>query len=168
VKETAASWVAHKDARLGAALAYYSIFSVGPLIVIVISVAGVLFGEDAVRGEVSAQVQGLLGNSGAQAIQSMLVGASRPRGGTFAAVFGIVTLIFAALGVVVQLKDALNTVWEVQPKRAVFGPSLAPIWSHWREFFLSASFCWCRSLAARSWPLAASTSPPICPKYHCN
>jgi len=79
VKETAASWVAHKDARLGAALAYYSIFSLGPLIVIVISVAGVLFGEDAVRGEVSAQVQGLLGNSGAQAIQSMLVGASRPR-----------------------------------------------------------------------------------------
>jgi membrane protein len=118
VKETAANWVAHRDARLGAALSYYSIFSVGPLIVIAISIAGVLFGEDAVRGEVSAQVQGLLGNSGAQAIQSMLVGAARPHEGAIAALFGIVTLIFAALGVVVQLKDALNTVWEVEAKKS--------------------------------------------------
>jgi membrane protein len=116
MKDATANWIAHKDARIGAALAYYSIFSVGPLIVIAISVAGLLFGEEAVRGEVSGQVQGLLGSSGAQAVQSMLAGATRPRGGTFAAVFGVVTLIFAALGVVVQLKDALNTVWEVQPK----------------------------------------------------
>jgi membrane protein len=72
LKETATSWVDHKDARLGAALAYYAIFSVGPLVLIAIAVAGLLFGQDAVRGEVSSQMQGLLGNSGAQAVQSML------------------------------------------------------------------------------------------------
>jgi membrane protein len=117
VKETGISWVEHKDARLGAALAYYSIFSIGPLIVIVIAVAGLIFGQDAVRGEVSAQIQGLLGDTGAQAVQSMLAGASRPRSGIVATVFGVGALVFAAVGVVVQLKDALNTVWGVEEKK---------------------------------------------------
>jgi membrane protein len=117
VKQTATSWVDHKDARLGAALAYYSIFSIGPLVLIAIAVAGFLFGEDAVRGEVSAQIEGLLGSSGSQAVQSMLASAGRPREGLFATAFGIVTLLFAAIGVVVQLKDALNTVWGVESKK---------------------------------------------------
>jgi membrane protein len=117
LKEAATSWVDHKDARLGAALAYYSIFSVGPLILIAIAVAGLLFGQEAVRGEVSAEMQSLLGNSGAQAVQSMLADAGRPREGIFATVFGVATLLFAAIGVVVQLKDALNTVWGVETKK---------------------------------------------------
>ena len=116
LKQTASGWVDHKDARLGAALAYYSIFSIGPLILIAIAVAGFLFGEEAVRGQVSDQIEGLLGTSGAQAVQSMLASAGRPREGLFATAFGIVTLLFAAIGVVVQLKDALNTVWGVEPK----------------------------------------------------
>ena len=86
LKETATNWVDHKDARLGAALAYYSIFSVGPLVLIAVAVAGLLFGQDAARGEVSAQMQGLLGNAGAQAVQSMLADAGRPREGIFATV----------------------------------------------------------------------------------
>ncbi len=117
VKLTGTRWVDHKDARLGAALAYYSIFSIGPLILIAIAVAGFWFGEDAVRGQVSAQIEGLLGNSGAQAVQSMLASAGRPRAGLFATLFGIVTLLFAAIGVVVQLKDALNTVWDVESQK---------------------------------------------------
>jgi membrane protein len=117
LKQTAASWVDHKDARLGAALAYYSIFSIGPLILIAIAVAGLLFGEDAVRSQVSAQIEGLLGSAGAQAVQSMLASAGRPREGIFATLFGIVTLLLAAIGVVVQLKDALNTVWGVESKK---------------------------------------------------
>ena len=117
VKETGTSWVEHKDARLGAALAYYSIFSIGPLILIVIAVAGLIFGQDAVRGEVSTQIRGLLGDTGAQAVQSMLADASRPRSGIVATVFGVGALVFAAVGVVVQLKDALNTVWGVAGRK---------------------------------------------------
>jgi membrane protein len=130
LKESATNWVDHKDARLGAALAYYSIFSVGPLVLIAIAVAGLLFGQDAVRGEVSAQMQGLLGNSGAQAVQSMLADASRPRDGIFATVFGVGTLLFAAVGVVVQLKDALNTVWGVEIKKS-------GVWQFIRTYLVS-------------------------------
>jgi membrane protein len=78
LKDTAASWSNHKAARLGAALAYYSIFSLGPLIVIAVAVAGLTFRQDAVRGEVSAQLQDLLGPAGAQAVNAMLLGASKP------------------------------------------------------------------------------------------
>jgi len=122
--------VDHKDARLGAALAYYSIFSVGPLVLIAIAVAGLLFGQDAVRGEVSAQMQGLLGNSGAQAVESMLADASRPREGIFAIVFGVGALLFAAIGLVVQLKDALNTVWGVEIKKS-------GVWQFIRTYLVS-------------------------------
>src|SRR4051812_35450985 len=105
------NWSTHKDARLGAALAYYSVFSLGPLIIIAIAIAGFFFGEEAVRGEVGAQLEGLLGEAGAKAVDAMLAGASKPAEGLIATALGLATLIFAAVGVVVQLKDALNTVW---------------------------------------------------------
>jgi len=129
--QAGSQWVAHKDARLGAALAYYSIFSIGPLIVVVVAVAGLLFGQDAVRGEVSAGLRGLLGDSGAQAINTMLAAADKPRQGLFATVIGLGALIFAAIGVVVQLKDALNTIWEVKAARA------KGMWGFARSYVLS-------------------------------
>jgi membrane protein len=120
---SASQWSAHKDSRLGAALAYYSIFSLGPLIVVAVAIAGLMFGQDAVRGEVASGLRGLLGDSGAQAINGMLAAADKPRQGIFATVIGVGALIFAAIGVVVQLKDALNTVWEVKapPGKGVWG-----------------------------------------------
>jgi membrane protein len=117
LRESAAKWLAHKDARLGAALAYYSIFSLGPLIIIAIAVAGFFFGQEAVQGEVTQATRGLLGESGAKAVEGMLAGASRPQEGILASAIGLGALIFAAIGVVVQLKDALNTVWEVEPSK---------------------------------------------------
>jgi hypothetical protein len=111
---SASQWSSHKDSRLGAALAYYSIFSLGPLIVVAVAVAGLIFGQDAVRGEVTGGLRSLLGESGAQAINAMLAAADKPRQGIFATAIGVGALIFAAIGVVVQLKDALNTVWEVE------------------------------------------------------
>ena len=119
----ASQWIAHKDARLGAALAYYSIFSLGPLIVIAISIAGLLLGEEAVRGEVAAGLRGLLGDNGAEAVNTMLAAADKPRQGIFATIIGLGALIFAAIGVVMQLKDALNTIWEVtvQPTKGTWG-----------------------------------------------
>ena len=85
LKETFSSWSDHKAARLGAALAYYSVFSIGPLMLIAIAIAGLIFGQDAVRGEVSAQLKGLLGNAGAEAIEGMLAGARRPMEGLWSA-----------------------------------------------------------------------------------
>ncbi len=76
--------------------------------------AGFFFGDDAVRGEVSGQIKGMLGEDGAKGVETMLAGASKPQEGVLATIFGIGALIFAAVGVVVQLKDALNTVWEVE------------------------------------------------------
>jgi uncharacterized BrkB/YihY/UPF0761 family membrane protein len=72
LKETAANWSKHKDARQGAALAYYSIFSLGPLMVIAIAIAGLIFGQDAVRGEVASQLKGLVGDGVAQAVKALL------------------------------------------------------------------------------------------------
>src|SRR5476651_2116952 len=80
-KEAAQNWSAHKDSRQGAALAYYSVFSIGPLIVIAIAIAGFVFGRDAVGGQVASSIKDLLGETGAKAIQEMLIDASRPRAG---------------------------------------------------------------------------------------
>jgi membrane protein len=99
ISQAGTQWVTHKDARLGAALAYYSVFSIGPLIVIAIAIAGLLFEQGAVRGEVTNTLKGLLGDTGAQAINAMLVDASKPREGILAAAIGLGTLIFAAVGV---------------------------------------------------------------------
>jgi membrane protein len=114
LRETVSKWSEHKDARLGAALAYYSVFSLGPLILIAIAIAGLVFGAEAVQGQVLGTLKGVVGDTGTQAIDAMLKGADRPREGMVATVIGIGTLVFAAIGVVVQLKDALNTVWEVE------------------------------------------------------
>jgi membrane protein len=113
-KEAAGNWSGHKDSRQGAALAYYSVFSLGPIIVIAIAVAGFFFGREAVSGQVAETIRGLLGDTGAKAVQSMLADAGRPKEGLLASLLGSGALFFAAIGVVVQLKDALNTVWEVK------------------------------------------------------
>ena len=110
-------WFEHRSARLGAALAYYSVFSMGPLLLIVTSVAGLFFGAEAVRSGLSSQFNALLGQTGSKAIEAMLEGASSKQSGHIAALTGVVLLLVAALGVVSQLKDAINTIWNVaEPK----------------------------------------------------
>jgi membrane protein len=98
-KEAATNWSSHKDARQGAALAYYSVFSLGPLIVIAIGIAGLFFGHDAVTSQVTSSLKGMLGDTGAKAIETMLAGASRPTEGIVATIIGIGALLFAAIGV---------------------------------------------------------------------
>lgn len=113
-KDAGSGWVAHKDARMGAALSYYSVFSLGPLILIAIAIAGLVFGREVVQAQVTESLAGLFGENGALAIKAMLADADRPREGVLATIIGVVTLVAAAIGVVVQLKDAFNTVWEVE------------------------------------------------------
>lgn len=112
-RDAAQNWSSHKDSRQGAALAYYSVFSLGPIIVIAIAIAGFFFGRDAVTGQVASSIKDVLGDTGANAVQAMLADAGRPREGLVASAFGLLALLFGAIGVVVQLKDALNTVWDV-------------------------------------------------------
>jgi membrane protein len=130
-KEAATNWSSHKDARQGAALAYYSVFSLGPIIVIAIAVAGLLFGHDAVTAQVMSSIKDMLGETGAKAVEAMLVGASRPAAGFIATTLSIGALLFAAIGVVVQLKDALNVVWEVEEAK------LSGLWHFARNYVLS-------------------------------
>ena len=131
VKEAAENWSDHKDSRQGAALAYYSVFSIGPLIVIAIAIAGFVFGREAVTGQVALSIKDMLGDTGAKAVQAMLVDASRPKEGLLATSLGIGALLFAAIGVVVQLKDALNIVWEIKETPG------SGLWYYIRSYVLS-------------------------------
>lgn len=109
-------WMEDKALRLSAALAYYSVFSIAPLLVIAIGVAGLALGEDAVRGHLDNQLATLVGQKAAAAVQDMVKSAARPAEGWTSAIVGFVTLLVGAGGVFGQLKDALNTIWEVKPK----------------------------------------------------
>jgi len=106
-----------KAQRLGAALAYYTIFSLAPLLLIAIAIAGMVFGREAAQGQIFGQLHGVLGPQAAQAVQEMVKGAAKPKTGTWATVIGVVTLLFGAAGVFGQLKDAMNTIWNVEPKK---------------------------------------------------
>jgi membrane protein len=107
------------------------VFSLGPIIVIAIAVAGLLFGHDAVTAQVMSSIKDMLGETGAKAVEAMLVGASRPAAGFIATTLSIGALLFAAIGVVVQLKDALNVVWEVEEAK------LSGLWHFARNYVLS-------------------------------
>ena len=116
VKDAVAAWVDDKAPRLGAALSYYTVFALAPLLLVVIAVAGMVFGRQAAEGRLLAQLAQLVGVDAASALQAMLAKAALHGGGAIATVIGLVTLGVGATGVVVELQDALNTVWKVVPK----------------------------------------------------
>jgi membrane protein len=116
LKATFDDWMEDGALRLSAALAYYSIFSIAPLLVIAISVAGLALGDEAVRGQLDEQLKAYVGPKAAEAVQSMVQSASKPSHGWIGAVVGFVTLMVGASGVFGQLKDALNTIWEVKAR----------------------------------------------------
>lgn len=116
IRETFSDWSEDRAPRLAAALAYYTVFALAPLLIIVIAIAGLFFGETQVRESILGQVGGLIGQNGREAIDAMIQGARKPAAGVIATVIGVITLIFAAGGLFGQLQDALNTIWEVQPK----------------------------------------------------
>ena len=112
VKKAAACWIADYAPSMGAALSYYSVFSLAPLLLIVIAIAGLMFGEDAVRGAVFAQLAGLVGPDAAQAVQEVLARVGdRPAEGIASTVLGIVMLLIGATTVFGELQDALDRVW---------------------------------------------------------
>ncbi len=116
VRQTFADFIEDKALRLSAALAYYSGFSIAPLLVITIGIGGWVLGYEAVTGQLYDQMRQYVGQRGAEAIQSMVESAAKPAHGIVATVVGFVTLMLGASGVFAALKDALNTIWEVKVK----------------------------------------------------
>ncbi len=112
VKAAASAWVADYAPSMGAALSYYSVFSMAPLLLVVISIAGLVFGEDAVRGEVFGQLQSLLGADAAKAVQAVLASVSdKPAQGVLSTVIGLAVLLIGATTVFGELQDALDRIW---------------------------------------------------------
>src|SRR5215217_6493767 len=116
LRRSVAGWWNDNVPRLGASLAYYTLFALAPILVVAIAIGGLIFGAEAVRGEIVGQIQGLIGRGGAEAIQSMLEGASKPSTSIMATVAGIVTFFLGATGAFLELQTALNTIWRVKPK----------------------------------------------------
>ncbi|MEO6662861.1 MAG: YihY/virulence factor BrkB family protein [Rubrivivax sp.] len=132
LRDTVNSWIDDKAPSMGAALAFYTLFSVAPLLLIAISVAGLVFGEQAARGEILAQASGLLGATSAQALQSMLEEVNRPGAGIVGTVVGVVTLLIGATTVFGELQSALDRIWSVPEQ-----PSRGGAWSLVRARLLS-------------------------------
>lgn len=117
LKESASSWSADYCPSMGAAISYYTLFSIAPLLLIAIAVAGIVFGADAARGEIFGQLRGLLGDEGAKAVEGMLQAADRPGAGIVSTITGIVVLLLGATTVFNELQNALDRIWRA-PARA--------------------------------------------------
>jgi membrane protein len=132
VKDTFSDWSEDKAPRLAAALAYYTVFALAPLLLIAIAVAGLFFGREAATNQIGQQAAGLLGPTAGTALNTMVQRANENQGtGIVASIIGVVTLLFAASGVFGELQDSLDTIWEVQPK-----PGLG-IWGTLKKRFFS-------------------------------
>lgn len=121
VKQAAEAWIDDYAPSMGAALAYYTVFSLAPLLLIVIAIAGLVFGAEAARGEIFGQLTGLMGSDAAAAVEGMLVSVSKPSEGITATVVGAVMLLIGATSVFGELQDALDRIWRAPARRKVGG-----------------------------------------------
>jgi membrane protein len=108
-----AEWNKHKAPRLGASLAFYTLLSLAPLLLVLVSIVGIVLGQQAAEADIISQVRSLVGSTGAKAVEALIEGSRNTTDGIIATVFGVLTLSFGASGVLIELRDALNTIWEV-------------------------------------------------------
>ena len=113
IRKSVAAWLDDYAPSMGAALAYYTLFSIAPLLIIAIAVAGLVFGQEAARGEIVAQIQDLIGREGAIAVQSLLKSANKPTQDILATVVSIITLVIGATTVFGELQSDLDRIWRV-------------------------------------------------------
>jgi membrane protein len=131
VRAAAAGWVDDRAPRLGAALAYYTLFSIAPLLLILVSIAGLVFGEDAARGEILGQLRELMGEQGASAVQGLLQSVNKPAEGIVSALLGFSLLLLGATTVLGELQGALDQIWRAPP------PERGGVWKLLRTRLLS-------------------------------
>jgi len=116
LKESFNAFLDHKAVKLGASLAYYTVFAIGPVIIIMIYFAGVFYGEQAVQGTIFSELKDLVGVDAAAQIQQMIANAALSGQSSFAAVVGFVTLFIGATGVFAEIQDSINDIWGLKPK----------------------------------------------------
>jgi membrane protein len=123
IKDTLNGWDEDNVTRLAASLAYYTLLSIAPLIILAVAVAGLAFGQDAAREHISKELASVVGAGAADSIQAIAKNAHTPGSGILSVIIGLAVLLFGASGVFGELQSALNTVWEVAPKpgRGVWG-----------------------------------------------
>ena len=123
LKETGTAWDEDNVTRLAASLAYYTLLSIAPLIILAVAVTGLAFGEAAAREHIAGELAGVVGSGAAEAIESIAKNARTPGTGVFSIAVGLLVLLFGASGVFGELQAALNTVWDVAPKpgRGIWG-----------------------------------------------
>jgi membrane protein len=132
LKETTGAWSEDYAPSMGAALSYYSLFSIAPLLLIVISIAGLVFGEEAARGALFDQLQGLVGEESAKAVEGLLQAADKPTQGLVSTIIGIAVLILGAMTVFGELQNALDRIWRAPARLKASG-----LWSLLRTRLLS-------------------------------
>ena len=132
LKETVSSWSDDYAPSMGAALAYYTLFSIAPLLLIVISIAGLVFGREAAQGEIFGQLQGLMGQEGAKAVQGLLASSDESNSGVIAGALSFLLLLFGATTVFGELQDAFDRIWRVPAK-----PRTGGLWGLLRARLLS-------------------------------
>jgi membrane protein len=115
-RDTAAAWWKHSAQRLGASLAFYTMLSAAPLLVIATAIAGFAYGKEAAEGKLVGDIRAMVGRDGAEVVQTMLAHAGEPTRGILATIVSLVVLLVGATGVFLELQAALNTIWEVKPK----------------------------------------------------
>jgi membrane protein len=112
-RQASRDWINDNAPRLGASVAFYTLLSLSPVIVIAVAVAAVVYGQEAAQGRLASEIQGMAGPAVARTVQEVIRGAYQPRRGAIATVLGLVTLAFGATSVFVELHDAMNTIWHV-------------------------------------------------------
>jgi membrane protein len=120
LRQAGAAWLADNAPRFGAALAFYTLFSLAPVLIVAVSVAGFVFGAKAAQGEIVRQFQGLMGTQSATAIETIIQSTNRPALGAFATTLGLLAILVGASGAFNELQDALNTIWKVDSRTKSF------------------------------------------------
>lgn len=119
LRETVEDSIADNALSRGAAIAYHTVLSIGPVLVICIAIAGLVFGDEAAQGAIVSQLRGLMGDAGAEVLQAAIASASNRQSGIWATMIGVVTLLFTASGVFSEMQSALNAIWKAEPKGGV-------------------------------------------------
>uniref|UniRef100_Q01ZF1 Putative ribonuclease BN n=1 Tax=Solibacter usitatus (strain Ellin6076) TaxID=234267 RepID=Q01ZF1_SOLUE len=132
LKETYRQWSSHDAPAMGAAVAFYSLVSLAPLVILLVGICALVFGAAGAQAQLLEQFRGMVGDEGARAIRTVLTSAQKPATGVLASLFGLITLLLGASGVFIELRAALNKLWDAES-----GSIASGIWSFIKDRFLS-------------------------------
>lgn len=157
LEESVRRWNRHNAPRLGASLAFYSLLSIAPLLLVLVSIVGLVFGHSTAQQQIVNQVQALVGSAAGKAMAAFVQGSRNTTHGVLATILGVITLLFSASGVVIELHDALNLIWDV-PARSLSGLEVVKSYVRTRLFsfaiVLAIGFLLIVSLALSTWIIA--------------